>query len=221
MKTILVTGASKGLGELIVNEAILSGFFVIFTYNKNKKKAQKIYFKNKEKCLPLKLDLNDLKSISKLFKTLKDKKIKIDFLINNAAIKPNRKKFYKLKNPEILKTFNINVISVFEMINKFIKQINKKRFVKTIINISSYSSKSGGYKISHYASSKSALESLTLSLSKELIEFNIGIYCISPYKILIDKLKKNKINNSKVVNIIMKLIKKNNIKKSGKIFYIK
>ena len=57
MKTILVTGASKGLGELIVNEAILRGYFVVFTYNKNKKKAQKIYFKNKGKCLPLKLDL--------------------------------------------------------------------------------------------------------------------------------------------------------------------
>lgn len=221
MKTILVTGASKGLGGLVVNEAILRGYFVVFTYNKNKKRAQKIYYKNKGKCLPLKLDLNNIKSISKLFKTLKDKKIKIDFLINNAAIKPNRKKFYKLKNSEILKIFNINVISVFEMIKKFIKQINKKRFVKTIINISSYSSKSGGYKISHYASSKSALESLTLSLSKELLDFNIGIYCISPYKILINKLKKNQINNSKIVKMIMNLIKKDNIKNSGKIFYIK
>ena len=221
MKTILVTGASKGLGELIVNEAILRGYFVVFTYNKNKKKAQKIYFQNKEKCLPIKLDLNNLKSISKLYKTLKDKKIKIDFLINNAAIKPNRKKFYKLKNSEIFKIFNINVISVFEMINKFIKQINKKRFVKTIINISSYSSKSGGYKISHYASSKSALESLTLSLSKELFNLNIGIYCISPYKILINKLKKDQIHNSKIIKMIMDLIKKNNIKNSGKIFYIK
>ena len=167
------------------------------------------------------LDLNNLKSISKLYKTLKDKKIKIDFLINNAAIKPNRKKFYKLKNSEIFKIFNINVISVFEMINKFIRQINKKRFVKTIINISSYSSESGGYKISHYASSKSALESLTLSLSKELFNLNIGIYCISPYKILINKLKKNQIHNSKIIKMIMDLIKKNNIKNSGKIFYIK
>ena len=221
MKTILVTGASKGLGELIVNEAILRGYFVVFTYNKNKKKAQKIYFQNKEKCLPIKLDLNNLKSISKLYKILKDKKIKIDFLINNAAIKPNRKKFYKLKNSEIFKIFNINVISVFEMINKFIRQINKKKFVKTIINISSYSSKSGGYKISHYASSKSALESLTLSLSKELFNLNIGIYCISPYKILINKLKKDQIHNSKIIKMIMDLIKKNNIKNSGKIFYIK
>ena len=31
MKTILVTGASGGLGELIVNEAILNGYFVVFT----------------------------------------------------------------------------------------------------------------------------------------------------------------------------------------------
>lgn len=221
MKTILVTGASGGLGELIVNEAILNGYFVVFTYNKNKKKAQKIYYKNDRKCLPLKLDLNNLKSISKLYRTLKDKKIKIDFLINNAAIKPKRKNFYKLKNSEIFKTFNINVISVFEMINKFIRQINKKRFVKKIINISSYSSKNGGYKISHYASSKSALENLTLSLSKELFDFNIGIYCISPYKILINKLQKNQINNSKIVKMIISLIKKNNIKNSGKIFYIK
>ena len=37
MKTILVTGASKGLGELIVNEAILRGYFVVFTYNKTLK----------------------------------------------------------------------------------------------------------------------------------------------------------------------------------------
>lgn len=221
MKTILVTGASKGLGELIVNEAILRGYFVVFTYNKNKKKAQKIYYKNIEKCLPLKLDLNNIKSISKLYETLRQKKIKIDFLINNAAIKPSRKKFYNLRNSEILRIFNINVISVFEMINKFIRQINKKKFIKSIINISSYSSKSGGYKISHYASSKSALESLTLSLSKELFDFNIGIYCISPYKILNNKLKKNQISNFKIVKKIMSLIKINNIKNSGKIFYLK
>ena len=42
MKTILITGGTRGIGKSIVEEAIANNYQVIFTYNKNKKTAEQL-----------------------------------------------------------------------------------------------------------------------------------------------------------------------------------
>ena len=221
MKTILVIGASKGLGKNIVSEAISAGYFVVFTYNKNKNSALKIYRKNKKKCLAFKLDLNNNKNIKNIFLNLKKRKINIDCLINNAANKPKRKNFVDIKNNEIINIFKINFFSIIEIIKYFLTFSKRNKYKKLIINISSYSARSGGYKLTHYASSKSAIETLTKGLAKELKVFNTNIVCISPYKIIFNK--KNKINSNVLIIVkkIISLVKKNHTNDTGKIFYFK
>ena len=73
MKTILVTGGSRGIGKSLVFQAALKGYKVIFTYNKSFKDAKKICNKLKDKCKALKVDLSKNKERNKIFNYLKKK----------------------------------------------------------------------------------------------------------------------------------------------------
>ena len=94
-----------------------------------------------------------------------------------------------------------------------------KRFI--FPTFSSFASKTGGFKISHYAASKSAVDNLTLSLSKELGRYKVNIFSVAPYNINYKKYKiKNKINSSDIAKKIINIIKKNPSRISGKTIYL-
>ena len=180
MKTILITGGSKGIGKCVVNQALSKDYKVIFTYNKNKRISDQICKKYPGKCIAVKVDLTKQKDIKNLFRFLKKKKIKIDCLINNAAFDVKRKKFSNLKLDEIKKIYEINVFAVYDLINKSLKIIKKNNKWKTIINLSSTAAKFGGKFFTHYAPTKSAIENLSIALSRELSKDKIRVVCVAP-----------------------------------------
>ena len=85
MKTILITGGSKGIGKCAVEEAIKNNYRVVFTYNKSKKAAIELCKKFKGKCSAVKVNLELQKDRNKLFQFFKKNKIIIDCLVNNEA----------------------------------------------------------------------------------------------------------------------------------------
>lgn len=181
MKTILITGGSKGIGKSIVEEALASNYRVIFTYNKNKKIADALCKKYKDKCYGVKVDLKIQRDRNNLIKYLKKKKISIDCLVNNAAYNVKRKKFTKLKLNEVKEIYEINVFAIYDLIRKTINLMkNNNNEWNSIINISSTAAKFGGRFFTHYAPTKAALENLTVGLSKELANEKIRVICVAP-----------------------------------------
>jgi len=199
MKTILVTGGSKGIGKSLVFQAALKGYKVIFTYNKSFKDAKKICDKLKDKCVALKVDLSKDKERNKIFNYLKKNKIKIDCLVNNAAYDVKRKKFDKIKLEEIKKIYEVNVFAIYDIINKTIKFMKKEEKWNSIINMSSTAAKYGGKNFTHYAPTKAAIENLTIGLSRELVDKKIRVLSISP-GVISTKLQNTK--NKKLINSI-------------------
>ena len=199
MKTILVTGGSKGIGKSLVFQAALNGYKVIFTYNKSFKDAKKICDKLKDKCVALKVDLSKDKERNKIFNYLKKNKIKIDCLVNNAAYDVERKKFEKIKLEEIKKVYEVNVFAVYDIINKTIKFMEKKKKWNSIINMSSTAAKYGGRNFTHYAPTKAAIENLTIGLSRELVDQKIRVLSVSPGVI---STKLQNIKNKKLIDSI-------------------
>ena len=199
MKTILVTGGSKGIGKSLVFQAALKGYKVIFTYNKSFKDAKKICDKLKDKCVALKVDLSKDKERNKIFNYLKKNKIKIDCLVNNAAYDVERKKFEKIKLEEIKKVYEVNVFAVYDIINKTIKFMEKKKKWNSIINMSSTAAKYGGRNFTHYAPTKAAIENLTIGLSRELVDKKIRVLSVSPGVI---STKLQNIKNKKLIDSI-------------------
>ena len=199
MKTILVTGGSKGIGKSLVFQAAAKNYRVIFTYNKSVKEAKKICKKLKDQCIGVKVDLSKEVDRGKIFKIFKKKKIKIDCLVNNAAFDVKRKEFSKIKISEIKKVYEVNVFAIYDLIQKSLKFMKSNKNWCSIINISSTAAKFGGKLYTHYAPTKAAIENLTIGLSRELSKKRIRVLCVAPGVI---NTKKENIKNKAIIKSI-------------------
>ena len=198
MKTILVTGGSRGIGKSLVLQAAKKNYKVIFTYNKSLRDAKKICDKLKN-CIALKVDLSKEKDRDRIFNFLKKKKIKLDCLVNNAAFDVKRKKFSKIKLSELKKVYEVNVFAVYDIINKSLKFMKKKKKWNSIINMSSTAAKFGGKDFTHYAPTKAAIENLTIGLSREFVQKKIRVLSVAPGVI---STKSENIRNKKLISSI-------------------
>ena len=134
MKTILLTGASGGLGIKLATQLLYDGNFVILVYNKNEDKVNNLHELYPDTSLVYQCDLASEESIINLFNQIKEKNISIDSLINNAAI--DHKSSIEEKNQETFrKVLDINTIAPFLLIKLFGNDIEKNE--GTIVNISS------------------------------------------------------------------------------------
>lgn len=164
-KTVLITGASKGIGEQTAYKFAEAGFNLILSYNKDEKNAKRIT----EKCKSLgssnimvfQLDLTSEKSIKSTFKKVSEKYKNIDILINNAGVviwKPLKKQTFK----EIDSQININILGLIKLTKLFLPIIKS-----SIINISSTAGKTGYEELVPYCASKFGVRGFTQALSKE------------------------------------------------------
>ena len=134
MKTILLTGASGGLGIKLATQLLYDGNFVILVYNNNNYNVNELHELYKDNSLVYKCDLTSEEEIINLYNQIKEKNISIDCLINNAAI--DHKSSIEEKNQETFrKVLDINTIAPFLLIKLFGKDIEAND--GTIVNISS------------------------------------------------------------------------------------
>ena len=160
MKTIVITGAGKGIGKATAILAASKGYKVIgLSRNIDK-------LKNIKNLYPYSIDITKEKSIKKATKTIKSKFSKIDILINNAGTLLNLP-FIKSSIEEFKKVYEVNVFGLAEVTRLFLPLINNDGHV---INISSMGGVQGSSKfpgLSAYSSSKGAVITLTEILSEE------------------------------------------------------
>jgi 3-oxoacyl-[acyl-carrier protein] reductase len=127
---------------------------------------------------PIKLDVTSREDVRDCYKSLKDKNLLPDILINNAGITSDQL-FLRMKDGDWDDVINTNLNGVFNLTKVFIKNMVKNK-VGRIINISPISGLMGNPGQVNYSSSKSALNGFTKSLAKELGSRNITVNCVAP-----------------------------------------
>lgn len=187
MPTILITGASRGLGLEFCRQYVADGWRVIATCrNLNKAKELKKISGNIQ---IEEMDISDLNQISRVAKKLKGKPI--DILLNNAGSfgpKDKTASFGKIDIDAWVETIRINAIGPVKVTEAFLEHV-KASNKKTIIFISSRSSsitergllpyhKWGGSYI--YRSSKTALNSVARALAFDLARYGISVFILHP-----------------------------------------
>ena len=176
-KNIIITGATGGIGNSIVDTLIsLNAKVLVSGTNENKLDSLKSKHK---KLIIIKQDISvhdELENfIDKCNSMLDDK---IDVLINNAGIAKDNLAI-RMNKDEWEKVININLTSTFLLAKYAIKKMLKKKFGK-IINITSVVGHTGNLGQANYSASKGGVSSMSKSLSLEYAKKNITVNCIAP-----------------------------------------
>lgn len=180
-KTVIVTGASKGIGREIAKELAKKGYTVIANYNKSEKQAIELKEELEKENIKIdiyKADVSKRNEVKKLVEYTINKYGKIDVLINNAGIS-QIKEFTQITDEDWNNMINTNLNSVFYMTQETCKNMihNKKG---CIINISSIWGVVGASCEVHYSVSKAGIDAMTKSLAKEMGPSNIRVNSIAP-----------------------------------------
>jgi len=171
-KTVLVTGASSGIGLLVAGKLHENGYKVIGTSRSPEKHQAKLPFKL------LALDLNDDHSIGSFGKQLFSEIKTLDVLINNAGYLVNG---LAEETPIDLgkQQFETNFWGTIKLTNELLPYFRKQKHGK-IITIGSLLGLVGLPYASYYTASKHALEGYFKSLRFELNQFNIKVVMVEP-----------------------------------------
>ena len=175
MKSVLITGVSRGIGLSIAKEFIQNNYFVFGT-SRSKFDLSKALESNN--CKHLIVDVNDRDSITSIMKDIPGENNTLDCLVNNAGITADQL-FIRMKDSEWDDVINTNLTGIFN-ITKPVSKMMLKQKSGSIINISSVSGLMGNAGQVNYSSSKSALLGFTKSLAKELAPRGINVNCICP-----------------------------------------
>ena len=187
MKTVIVTGGSRGIGATIVKTLANQKYNVVLNYNNSEKEAEKIKDELKEKGIKIeifKADVSKRAEVKALIKFTLDKFKNIDILINNAGI-DQIKPFMEITDDDWNRMLQVNLNSVFYCTQEVLENMihNKKG---CIINISSIWGLTGASCEVHYSVSKAGIDGLTKALAKELGLSNIRVNSIAPGAIMTD-----------------------------------
>jgi len=171
-KTVLVTGASSGIGLLVASKLHENGYQVIGTSRNPEKLQAKLPFK----VLPL--DLNDDRSIASFTKQLFSQIKQLDVLINNAGYLVNG---LAEETPVELgkQQFETNFWGTIKLTNELLPYFRRQKHGK-IITIGSLLGLVSLPNVAYYAASKHALEGYFKSLRFELSQFNIKVVMVEP-----------------------------------------
>lgn len=188
MKTVVVTGASRGIGASIAVAFAQQGYAVVINYNNSKEKAENlakiILDSYKVPALAVKCDVSDYSQVQEMFNTVNDSFGGVDVLVNNAGIS-SQKLFTDLSPQDWKDTMSTNLDSMFYCCKSALPyMISKKSGV--IINISSMWGQVGASCEVHYSTAKAGVIGLTKALAKEVAPSGIRVNCIAPGVIMTD-----------------------------------
>ena len=176
-KNILITGASGGIGNSIVEKLYEAGGNNLEKGTNDEKLNQLKKKFDKIKILPFDISQHDkienfINDSSELLEG------SLDCLINNAGITKDNLAI-RMSTEEWTKVINVNLTSTFLMSKFAIKKMLKNKSGK-IINITSVVGHTGNLGQSNYTASKAGIVAMSKSLAIEYAKKNININCISP-----------------------------------------
>ena len=175
--TVLVTGASRGIGQAIASEMVSAGYRVLGTAT-SEAGRQQVSDQLGDNGRGYTLRLSDDQSVSQCLSALKADNETPLVLINNAGITKDNL-MMRMKFEEWHDVLATNLTGVFQLSQALLRGMMKAKFGR-IINISSVVGSMGNPGQSNYAASKAGVEGLTRSLAAEVASRNITVNAVAP-----------------------------------------
>ena len=176
MKTVLITGGSRGIGRAMVRAFCEEGYSVAFTYKSSHDAAKAL--SQETGALAICADSEKEYEITKAVEKVEKMLGSVDILINNAAVS-SFSMMSDITLEEWRRTFSVNVDAAFLYIKSTLRAMINNKFGR-IINISSMWGEVGSSCEVHYSASKAAIIGMSKALAKELGPSGITVNCIAP-----------------------------------------
>ena len=190
-KTVVITGAAKGIGRAIAKDFAYSGYNVCINYNKSEEEAKELRDELKKKgCSVIihKADITNRKEVDSMMDKVLSVWGDINVLINNAGIS-EYKLFTDVTEEDMKHMLDVNILGTFNTTQSVLKKCMIKKKDGTIINISSIWGIVGASLEVNYSTSKAAMIGMSKALAKELAPSNITVNVVAPGAIYTDMIK--------------------------------
>lgn len=178
MKTVLITGATSGIGEATAYKFAGEGYRLILT-GRNRDKLNQLRQEFGEQVHTLCFDVRDKKAVFEALDHLPDNFKNIDILVNNAGNAHGLDTFQEASLDDFEAMMNINVMGLI-YVTKAVLPIFTHRKSGHIINVGSTAAKEVYPKGNVYCASKHAVDALNTALRIDLNGLNIRVGAIHP-----------------------------------------
>lgn len=180
MKTVLITGTSKGIG---LETALTFGRagYKVFATMRNPENASNFKQKIKNESLDItisKMDVDSDASVKKGMDEINQKNASVDVLVNNAGIERHGS-IEEMSMDDFQSVMNTNYLGVLRCTKAVLPQMRKAKN-GCIINIASVSGHIANSPLGAYAASKFALEAISEALAQEMKPFNVKVAIVEP-----------------------------------------
>jgi len=184
--TLIVTGASRGIGAAIAKLAAGRGFSVAVNFSTGKVEAEAIaqqIVSAGGRARAIQADIAREKDVTRLFETAERELGAIRGLVNNAAITGGFSRVESVSAETLAQVMAVNVTGAILCSREAVRRMSTSRGGSggVIVNISSRAAKTGSAgEWVHYAASKGAIDSFTIGLAREVATEGIRVNAVAP-----------------------------------------
>ena len=183
---MLVTGGSRGIGAAVARLAAERGYDVVVNYTVAAESAATVASElavHGGRTVSVQADVSDETDVLRMFRTIEEEFGRLDVLVNNAGIAGGYGPLDSVTADMLARLWAVNITGPFLCAREASARMRTDRegHGGTIVNISSKAAVLGGAnEWIHYASSKGALDTMTVGLAKELATVGIRVNGVRP-----------------------------------------
>lgn len=184
--TLIVTGASRGIGAAVAALAAQRGYAVAVNFSTSAEAANKVAHSIGAaggRAVAIQADVSVEKQIMRMFEAAERELGPIKGLVNNAAVTGGFARVEDVSSAALANVFAVNVSGTILCAREAVQRMSTRRGGTggAIVNISSRAAHTGAAgEWVHYAASKGAIDSFTIGLAREVATEGIRVNAVAP-----------------------------------------
>ena len=177
-KTVLVTGASRGIGAAVARAFANAGYRVAVNYNASKAEAEALAAQWPDRMLPVQADVADRAQVEAMFRQVEEAFGGVDVLVCNAGI-ARQELFTDVTPAAWQRMLDVHLSGAFHCCQCALPHMLHQKWGR-IVTVSSMWGQVGGSCEVAYSAAKAGLIGLTRALAKEEGPSGITANCVAP-----------------------------------------